>query len=50
MKNWCKKFVPKSRLWKLQQSDICDKFCETFTGEIYDTSGEQVDNIWSKLK
>ena len=50
MKNWCKKFVPKSRLWKLQQSDLCDTFCETFTGEIYDTSGEQVANIWSKLK
>ena len=48
--NWCKKFVPKWRLWKLQQSDFCDKFCETFTGEIYDTSGEQVDDIWSRLK
>ena len=43
--DWHKKFVPKQCVWKLQQADLCDKFCETFTGEINDTSGEQVDNI-----
>ena len=29
---------------------VCDKFCETFTGEMNDTSGEQVVDIWSRLK
>ena len=39
----CKKFVPKSRVWSLQQPDLRDKFCEIFTGETNDISGEQVD-------
>ena len=34
----CKKFVPKRNL---QQADLSDKFCETFTGEINDTSGDK---------
>ena len=34
----------------LYQADFRDKFCETFTGEMNDTSGEQVDDIWSRLK
>ena len=46
----CKKFEPKRRVWKVQQADLRDKFCETFTGEMNDTSGEQVDDIWSRLK
>ena len=46
----CKKFVPKRRLWKLQQADLPDTFYETFTGEMNDISGEQVGNIWSRLK
>ena len=29
----CKKFVPKWRVWKLQQADLRDKFYETFTDE-----------------
>ena len=41
----CKKFVPKRRLWKLQQADLPDKFYETFTGEMSDISGEQVDLV-----
>ena len=48
--DWCKKFVPKWCVWKLQQADLCDKFCETLTGKMNDTSGEQVNNIWSRLK
>ena len=46
----CKKFVPKRRVWKLQQADFCDKFSETFTGEMNDIVGEQVDDIWLRLK
>ena len=46
----CQKFVPKRPGWKLQQADLSDKFYETFTGEIKYTSGEQVDNIWPRLK
>ena len=42
---WCNKFVPKQHVWKLQQPDLCDKFGETFTGEINDISGQQVDII-----
>ena len=45
-----KKSVPKQCVWKLQQADLHDKYCETFTGEMNDTAGEQVDNIWSRLK
>ena len=41
----CKKFVPKRLIWKLQKADLCDKFYETLTGEIKDTSDERVDNI-----
>ena len=41
----CNKFVPKRRVWKLQQADLRDKLCETFTGEMSDNSGEQVDDI-----
>ena len=26
-----KKFVPKRHVWKLQQADFQDKFCQTFT-------------------
>ena len=39
------KFVPKRRVWKLQQADLHDQFCETFNGEMNDTLGEQVDDI-----
>ena len=46
----CKKFVPKQHVWKLQQADLCGKVCESFTGKMNDTFGEQVDNIWSRLK
>ena len=46
----CEKFVAKRRVWKLQEADLGDKLCETFTGEIHDTSGKQVDAIWSSLK
>ena len=46
----CKKFVPKRRVWKLKQSDLRDKFCETFTDEMNDVIAEQVDDIWSRLK
>ena len=52
----CKKFLPKCRVWnkcklcKLQQADLHDKFCKTFTSEMSDTSGEQVDNFWLRLK
>ena len=46
----CKKFVPKRRIWRLPQADLRDKFCETFMGEMNDTSGQQVDDIWSILK
>ena len=45
-----KKYVPKQRIWSLPQGDLRDKFCETFTGEMNDTSGQQVDDIWSILK
>ena len=48
--DWCKKFVPKQHVWKVRQADLCDKLCETFTGEMNDTTDEQVDNIWSRLK
>ena len=44
----CKQFILKRRVWKLQLADLRDKLCETFTGEMNDTSGEQVDNIWSR--
>ena len=40
-----KKLVPKRLVWKLQQADFRDKFCETFTGEMSDTAGEQVDDM-----
>ena len=46
----CKKFIPKRRVSKLQQADLRDKFCKTFASEINDTSDEQVDDIWSRLK
>ena len=46
----CKKYVPKRRFRKLERADICDKFCDPFTGETNDTSVEQVDDIWSRLK
>ena len=47
----CNKFVAKRRVWKLQQDDLLhDKFCETFAGEINYTSGDRVDNIWTRLK
>lgn len=46
----CKIFVPKQRAWKFPQADLCDEFCETFTGEIYDTSGEHADDIRLRLK
>ena len=45
----CKRFVPKRRAWKLQQADVRDKFCESFTCEINHTSGEKVDDICSRL-
>ena len=32
------------------KTDLPDKFCETFTGEINYMAGEQVDDIWSRLK
>ena len=32
-----KKFVPKRCVSKLQQADLRDKFCKTFTSEINDT-------------
>ena len=48
--DWCKKFVPKQHVWKVQQADLRDKLCETFMGEMNDTTDEQVDNIWSRLK
>ena len=47
--DWCKKFVSKRRVWKLQQADLCDKFVK-LVGEMSDTSSEQVGNIWSRLK
>ena len=43
--DWCKKCVPKQCVWKLGWTDLCDKFCETFTAEMNDTTGEQVDNL-----
>ena len=46
----CKKYVPKRRFRKLERADICDKFCDPFTDETNDTSVEQVDDIWSRLK
>ena len=42
--------LQKRRVWKLQQADLPDKFCETFTGEINYMAGKQVDDIWSRLK
>ena len=45
--NLGKKFVPKQCIWK---PNLCDKFCETLTGEINDTLGEQVDNIYFLLQ
>ena len=42
----CKKLFPKRCVWKLQKADICDKFCGSFTSEINDTGGEQVENTW----
>ena len=47
---WCKKFVPKRCEWKLQQADLRDKLCETFTDEMKDTAGEHADDTWSRLK
>ena len=44
----CKKFVPKRCVWKLQQADLHGKFCETFTGEINDTTGEQVEDVFRR--
>ena len=49
-KDRCRKFVPKRRAWKSQQADLRDKFCETFIRETNDTSGNQVEDIWSRLK
>ena len=37
-------------MWMLQHVDLCDKFCETFMGDMNDTEGELIDNIWSRLK
>ena len=50
MYNPAKKFVPKRRVWKLQQVDLRNEFCEPSTDEMNDTSGEQVDDIWFRLK
>ena len=50
VRDCCKIGVPKRRVWKLQQADLRDKFCETFMGEMNDTKGKQLDNIWSRLK
>ena len=44
--DWSKKFVPRRHTWKLQQDDLR----ETFADEMNDNSGEQVDDIWSRLK
>ena len=49
-KDQCKKFVLKRRIWKLEQADLRNKFCEIFTGEMNDTAGEQLHNIWLRLK
>ena len=46
----CKLSVPNRRVWKPQQADLRDKFCETFKSEINDTSVEQVDDNCSRLK
>ena len=48
--DWCKKFVPKQHVWKLQQADLCNNFYETFTGKMNDMAGEQVEHIWLRLK
>ena len=48
--DWCKKFVPKQHVWKLQQADLCSNFYETFTGKMNDMAGEQVEHIWLRLK
>ena len=37
-------------MWMLQHVDLCDKFCETFMGDMNDTEGELIDNIWSRFK
>ena len=49
-KDQCKKFVLKRRIWKLEQADLRNKFCEIFMGEMNDTAGEQLHNIWLRLK